>query len=148
MPVSMTIFSGVFNQNGCKTGTSPLHSWYRWMVSAVKPKKSGDLRGTTVDLSATDVHPDSVHGVKIVQVLVLVLLPAQGPNQERPGSTAMCCGHEGSYRFDRTVAYVSRSRDTSWGTLVKTEVEDSRKYLQKMAYNDEACGSCAQEWEE
>ncbi len=65
-------------------------------------------------------------------VLVLVLVPAQGPNQETAGSTAltwlaMCCGHEGSYRFDRTVAYVSRSRDTSWGTLVRTEAVEDEK---------------------
>ncbi len=30
---------------------------------------------------------------------------------------AMCCGHEGSYRCDRTVTYVSRSRVTSWGSF-------------------------------
>ncbi|KAK0215971.1 hypothetical protein EDD85DRAFT_798511 [Armillaria nabsnona] len=45
-----------------------------------------------------------------------------GPASGMAGSTAltwqaMCCGHEGSYRCDRTVAYVSRSRDTSWGSF-------------------------------
>ncbi|KAK0429785.1 hypothetical protein EV421DRAFT_1745125 [Armillaria borealis] len=102
----MTIFSGVFNQNGCKTGTSPLHT-------------------------ATDVHPDSVHGVKIVQVLVLVLLPAQGPNQERPGPQPCAVATKAR------IVLIARLRTSR-------EVETPHG----MAYNDEACGSCAQEWEE
>ncbi len=34
---------------------------------------------------------------------------------------AMCCAHEDSYRCDRTVAYVSRNIDTSWGTYIESE---------------------------
>ncbi len=83
--------------------------------------------------------------------MVLVLVPARGPNKERPGPqpchSVPCAVAKDSRRFKHTIEWVSRIRVHLWGSIeTKWTERDQGQYKGASLYTYDVLWSNRSQW--